>query len=70
MTYLFEGEEHAALRTNARRFAATHIAPHAHAWEEANEFPRELYRVAGAFLAPVLAGGKGRWDPAVWRWER
>jgi len=30
----------------------------------------ELYRVAGAFLAPVLAGGKGRWDPAVWRWER
>lgn len=27
-----------------RRFAANAIAPHALAWEEANEFPRELYQ--------------------------
>jgi acyl-CoA dehydrogenase len=47
MTYLFETEEHAQLRANVRRFAEKHIAPHAHAWEEAEEFPRELYRIAG-----------------------
>lgn len=29
----------------------------------------ELTQVAGYFLGPVLAGGKGRWNPAVWRWE-
>ncbi|MBX3186629.1 MAG: acyl-CoA dehydrogenase family protein [Labilithrix sp.] len=46
MTYLFETEEHAQLRENVRRFAQKHITPHAHAWEEACEFPRELYRTA------------------------
>ena len=40
MPYLFETEEHAALRATARRFAQTHIAPHGAAWEEAEEFPR------------------------------
>lgn len=64
MTYLFETEEHAALRTNARRFATQHIAPHAHAWEEANEFPRELYKVAAeagmlGLSYPVEDGGSG-----------
>jgi acyl-CoA dehydrogenase len=64
MTYLFEGEEHAALRANARRFATTHIAPHAHAWEEANEFPRELYRAAAeagiiGISYPPEDGGSG-----------
>lgn len=44
--YLHEGPEHAALREQVRRFARAEIAPHAHAWEEANEFPRELYRKA------------------------
>ncbi len=44
--YLFETEEHRALREQVRRFAAAAIAPHALAWEEANEFPRELYRQA------------------------
>lgn len=44
--YLFEGEEHAQLRAQVRRFAAEEIAPSAHAWEEAEEFPRELYRAA------------------------
>lgn len=53
--YLFETEEHAELRRNARRFAETHIAPHANAWEEAEEFPRSLY--AEASRAGVLGIG-------------
>ena len=62
--YLFEGEEHAALRAQIRRFATTEIAPHAAAWEEAEEFPRELYRLAaeaGVFGIgyPEEAGGTG-----------
>ena len=40
---LFEDESHARLREQARRFAEKAIAPHARAWEEAEEFPRELY---------------------------
>jgi len=40
---LHETAEHATLRAEARRFAKTHIAPHALAWEEACEFPRELH---------------------------
>ncbi len=48
MTYLFETEEHAALRIQARRFAAEHIAPHAARWDEAEEFPVELYRTIAA----------------------
>ena len=43
---LFETEEHAQLRDSVRRFSQKHIAPHAHAWEEACEFPRELYKSA------------------------
>jgi len=46
MRYLFETEEHESLREQARRFAAAEIAPHALAWEEAAEFPLELYRRA------------------------
>jgi len=45
-TYLFENEEHSKLREQIRRFAATEIAPNAHEWEEAEEFPVELYRRA------------------------
>jgi acyl-CoA dehydrogenase len=41
---LFEDDTHAQLREQARKFAAKRIAPNAHAWEEAEEFPRELYR--------------------------
>ncbi|MDB4943432.1 MAG: Butyryl-CoA dehydrogenase [Labilithrix sp.] len=48
MPYLFETDEHAQLRRSAGAFAARHIAPHAYAWEEAGEFPRELYRTAAA----------------------
>lgn len=53
--YLFETEEHRALREQVRRFAVSAIAPNAHTWEEANEFPRELYQQSAE--AGVLAIG-------------
>jgi acyl-CoA dehydrogenase len=64
MTYLFETEEHAQLRRTVKRFSQTHIAPYAHKWEEATEFPRELYRVAAeagllGISYPVEEGGGG-----------
>lgn len=64
MPYLFEKEDHAALRAQVRRFASKEIAPFAHAWEEAEEFPRELYGKAAAagFLGlghPEALGGTG-----------
>lgn len=40
--------EHATFRDSVRRFVAREIAPHADAWDEAGEFPRELYRKAAA----------------------
>ena len=62
--YLFETDEHRALREQVRRFATSAIAPNAHAWEEANEFPRELYQQSAeaGFLAtgyPEEVGGDG-----------
>ena len=62
--FLFEGEEHAALRAQVRRFARERIAPHAAAWEEAEEFPQGLYREAaeaGLFGVgyPEEVGGTG-----------
>jgi acyl-CoA dehydrogenase len=44
--YLFEGEEHRALRQQARRWAAAAIRPHADEWEESPPFSRDLYRSA------------------------
>ena len=40
--------EHEALRETMRRFVAREITPHAAAWDEAEEFPRELYGKAAA----------------------
>lgn len=40
--------EHEAFRETVRRFVAREILPHAAAWDEAGEFPRELYRKAAA----------------------
>jgi acyl-CoA dehydrogenase len=48
MRYQFESEEHGRLREQIRRFAQAEIAPHAHEWEEACEFPIELYARAAA----------------------
>jgi len=64
MTYLFETEEHAALREQVSRFAAREIAPYAQAWEEAEEFPVEFYRrvaEAGSHAVgyPEAWGGAG-----------
>ncbi|MBI4951004.1 MAG: acyl-CoA dehydrogenase family protein [Myxococcales bacterium] len=61
---MHETETHAALREQARRFARERIAPHAHAWDEAGEFPRELYgELAAAGLLglsyPEELGGAG-----------
>ncbi len=62
---LHETEAHAALRAQARRFAREHIAPHAHDWDEAGEFPRELYRhisdagLMGIAYPEELGGGGG-----------
>ncbi|KZY64949.1 acyl-CoA dehydrogenase family protein, partial [Oleiphilus sp. HI0066] len=41
------GETQNIVRANVRRFVDTHINPFIDEWEEANEFPRELYKLAG-----------------------
>lgn len=62
--YLFEDASHRALRDRAAKFAQHEILPHALEWEEAEEFPRELYgRSAEAGLLgagyPEQYGGRG-----------
>jgi len=58
-------DSHRAFAETCRRFALDVIAPHAEAWEEAGEFPRDLYRQAAeaGVLAPTfpeaLGGGGG-----------
>lgn len=64
MAYLFETEEHAGIRATARKFAAHAIAPYGAEWEEAEEFPVELYaQAATAGIAgigyPEALGGQG-----------
>jgi len=44
----FFTEEHDAFRAVVRRFVAKEIEPFASEWDEAGEFPRELYRKAAA----------------------
>ncbi|KKC26096.1 acyl-CoA dehydrogenase family protein [Sphingomonas sp. SRS2] len=39
-------EEHEAFRDTVRRWVESEIEPYADAWEEAGEFPRDLYRKA------------------------
>jgi len=43
----FFTEEHEAFRAVVRRFVAKEIEPFASQWDEAGEFPRDLYRKAG-----------------------
>lgn len=40
-------EEHRMVRATCQKFAEKEIAPHAFEWEEAEEFPRELFKLAG-----------------------
>jgi acyl-CoA dehydrogenase len=42
----FYTPDHETFRDLVRRFVDKEIAPHAHAWDEAGEFPRDLYRKA------------------------
>ena len=44
----FYTPEHEAFRDVMRRFVAREIEPFAHEWDEAGEFPRELYAKASA----------------------
>ncbi len=60
----FLSEAHRMIRQTATRFAGTEIRPHAEEWEEAGEFPRELYiKAAEAGLLGVgfdeQIGGSG-----------
>jgi acyl-CoA dehydrogenase len=62
--FLFETEEHAAIRVTARKFAERHIEPHGAKWEEDEEFPIELYETAAregitGIGYPEAMGGQG-----------
>jgi len=66
-------EEHEQLRESIARFASTEIAPHIDEWEDAREFPRELFTRCGelGFLGlkyPEDYGGQGgdHVHEAVW----
>jgi acyl-CoA dehydrogenase len=66
-------DEHAELRESVRHFVGREIRPHVDEWEEAREFPRELYRRCGelGFLGlkfPEDLGGQGgdHLHDAVW----
>lgn len=45
---VYFSDEHEMLRDSVRRFVTREIAPHVEAWEEAGEFPRQLYQQAAA----------------------
>jgi acyl-CoA dehydrogenase len=65
MRPLHETDLHQSLREQARRFAEREIAPHAHEWEEAGEFPRDLYAklaasgILGVSYPEAVGGGGG-----------
>ena len=46
---LFYNESHHSWREELKKFVAKEIAPFVEEWEEAGEFPRELYKKAGDF---------------------
>ena len=46
---LFYNDSHNAWRKELKKFVAKEIAPFVEEWEEAGEFPRELYKKAGDF---------------------
>jgi acyl-CoA dehydrogenase len=57
-------DEHEELRDSVGRFVSKEIAPHVEEWEEALEFPRELFARCGelGFLGlkfPERYGGQG-----------
>jgi len=54
-------DSHRQFRESCRRFTREEIAPHAYAWEEANEFPISLYKRAAdaGVLAPAFPEAYG-----------
>jgi acyl-CoA dehydrogenase len=63
----FYTEEHEAFRATVREFVERELRPHASEWDEAGEFPRELYEKAGAVGLlgagfPERYGGLGNED--------
>jgi alkylation response protein AidB-like acyl-CoA dehydrogenase len=42
------GDEHQLFRSQCRRFIEKELAPHADAWEDARDFPDEVFRKVGA----------------------
>lgn len=66
MTSYFN-DVHQQARLSARKFIETHVLPHIDEWEEAGEFPRDLYRKAGdagllGIGYPEALGGTGEDD--------
>ena len=64
MIEAYLNDSHRAFRETAQRFTDREIRPHAEKWEEAHEFPRELYGKAGAAgllgaMFPAEYGGAG-----------
>ncbi|MDV2081033.1 acyl-CoA dehydrogenase family protein [Marinobacter xestospongiae] len=60
-------ETHQQVRQTVRKFISSHVLPHIQDWEEAGEFPRELYRLAGdagllGIGFPENLGGTGEGD--------
>lgn len=60
-------DTHEQVRQTARKFVTTHVLPYIDDWEEAGEFPRELYQQAGdaGLLGvgfPESLGGIGEGD--------
>jgi citronellyl-CoA dehydrogenase len=57
-------DDHLAFRRSVRAFCERELAPHARAWDDAGEFPRELFRRFGelgyfGIRHPVAHGGSG-----------
>lgn len=60
-------ETHQQVRLTVQKFVGQHILPHIDDWEEAGEFPRELYKIAGdagilGIGYPEAFGGSGEGD--------
>jgi len=63
-------DEHELFRSTTREFVAAEITPHVNEWDEAGEFPRELYLKAGALGLFGVGfdaeyGGLGPHDPLL-----
>ena len=47
-------DTHEQVRQSARKFVATHVLPYIDDWEEAGEFPRELYKTPSSPASPAV----------------